>query len=289
MNVLSKLLDQRIKQLRTDTPRSGRRIAEDGQVFNETDYMRNDPRSIAHGMWPGARIDGAYGQRVSAGAESRYPIWPDVATVGVAYGGGTQLEVLSTGAGAANDVPGGSGMGHVFIHYLDGDLVERDLTVEMNAGTPVQLPVDDVTFVQCMHTDDFQAGYASGVIVLRATVGGATFSQISVGEPRCSSSFRMVPRGMALYIDGAIGSSISETADVSTTLAIVANEIYDHQYRDPVIWMPFGSVGVQNAPAALNFFGPQSFKEGTIVGGIHSSDKAVTVGLTWIGHLEPVS
>lgn len=279
---------QLLRQLQSDPPISGRHIAEDGLVFNMADYARSDPRAIARGLWPGAEGLGAYGLRTSTGIEERFPIWPDGANVGVAYDGGTQLEIVSTGAGSADDAPGGNGMAYVSIHYLDANLEPQELVVEMNGATPVPLPVDDVTFVQCMHTSERDAGYAAGSIVLRAVVGGAVFSQIAVGAPRCSSAFRMVPKGKRLYIDGAVGSSVSATADVPTAMFIVANEIFNHQYRDPVIWIPFGATGVQNGSVAFNFPLQQSFKEGTIVGGLHSSTKAGTFGLTWVGHLEPV-
>ena len=265
-------------------PFTGRFMADDGVMVNIAEFLRRLPLSIARGEYPGASGFGAYGLRTSTGAETRFPVWPDGATVGVAYNGGTQLEIVST---SVEDAPGGTGMAYTSIHYLDGGLNEIEIEVEMNGTTPVQLPVDDVTFVQCMHTSDQEAGYAAGTIVLRATVGGAVFSQIAIGAPRCSSSFRMVPKGKKLYIDGAIGSSNSVTADTQTTLFLVANDIYGHKYRDPVIWIPFGSTGVSNGGIGFNFPTPQNFAEGTIIGGLHSSSKAATVGISWYGHLEP--
>ena len=267
-------------------PFTGRFMADDGAMVNVAEFIRRQPLSIARGEYPGAEPFGAYGLRTSAAAETRFPVWPDGATIGVAYDGGAQLEIVST---SAQDAPGGTGMGYVSIHYLDAELIERDIEVTMNGLTPVQLAVADVVFVQCMHTSSTAGGYAAGTIVLRATVGGLIFSQIAIAAPRCSSVFRMVPKGSVLYIDGAVGSSISVTADTQTTLFLVANAIYDHKYRDPVIWVPFGSTGVSNGGIGFNFLTPQHFDEGTIVGGLHSSGKAATVGMSWYGHLEPAT
>lgn len=268
-------------QLRTDPPRTGRVIAGDGSTINEADLLRSMPVNIARGLLPGAEPISAFGERITAGAESKTPVWPDGA-IKLAPAGGAQLYVVST---SAQDAPGGTGIGYLDVHYVDRDGAEVDSLITMAGLTPVPLP-QRARFVQCAHTDERQAAYAAGVITIQ-DIGAGVYSQIAAGETRCSSSFRIVPRGKVLYIDGAIGSSTSLTADTTTILRLVANEIYGHRYTNPLVFIPIASIGIQNGATGFTFPVPLRLQEGSIIGCNHTSNKAATIGCSWFGRLEP--
>jgi hypothetical protein len=269
------------KQLRTDPPRTGRIIASDGETINEADLMRREPINIARGMYPGAEFIAAFGERTTTGAETRFPVWPDGA-IKLGGVGGVQLYVVST---SAQDGPGGTGIEYLHVHYVDRNLVPVDSEIIMGGLTPVPLP-QRAKFVQCAHTAERQAASAVGTITIQDGSGNV-YSQIAIGETRCSSSFRIVPKGMVLYVDGAVGSSVSATADTTTQMRLVANEIYSHQYNDPLVFIPIASIGMQNGAVAFNFPDMIRYREGTVVGCTHTTNKSATVACSWFGRLEP--
>lgn len=270
--------------LREIHPFTGRFIGDDGALVNLADFVNWHPQTVARGLNPNAQPFSAYGERIVVGAETNTPIWPD-GIIRTGPIGGVQLYAKSS---SANDTVGGSGMGYLSVHYLDEDRVDTDATIPLAGLTQVALPTKAM-FIQCAHTGVEQAKVAAGTITI-VDGSGNVYSQIDVGEPRCSSSFRMVPKGTRLFIDGAVGSSTSATSDTASRIRIVANELFDHQYIDPLLFMPVGSISLQNNAIAFAFpvaLGP--FREGSVVGAIHSSNKACTVGVTWFGRLETVS
>jgi len=277
------------EQLRTDPPHSGRIIAEDGTITNLADEIRLTLPNIIRGKIPGAVPLIAYGERTSAGAEVRYPIWPDGATIAEApYGTGVVIQSTSI-----NDTAGGTGVRSVSIHYLRQDFSPvDDLVITLNGTTSV--PINDplFRFAQCMHVTPGQVGsgkVAAGEITLTNPAKTQVYSQIPTGGLRCSSSYRMVPKGKRLIVDTAVTSSVSSTADTTDLVRLVSNYFEGHYYRDPLLFIPYASIGVQNNAIASNFpggIGP--LPEGTIIGCTHTSNKASTVSCDWFGHLEPV-
>lgn len=276
-------------QLRTDPPMSGRIIAEDGTITNLADEIRGSVQNIARGKVPGAYQLIAYGERTSAGAESRYPIWPDGATIATApYGSGVTIQSSS-----ANDTVGGTGIQSVSIHYLRQDYSPvDDLVIPLNGTTPV--PINDPLFhfAQCMHVTPGKIGsgrVAAGNIVLTNAGQTQIYSQIPVGGLRCSSSYRMVPKGTRLFIDNAVASSVSSTADTTDLVRLVSNYFEGHYYTNPTLFIPYASIGVQNNAISSSFGGGVGpLPEGAIIGCTHTSNKASTVSCDWFGHLEPV-
>lgn len=276
------------KQLRTDPPRTGRIIAEDGTVTNEADILRHDPRNIARGLVDGARQISAYGERTTAGAEAEFPVWPDGAISLAPYNAGVTIQSTS-----ANDTANGTGIQALHLHYVRQNITEvDDMIVELNGTTPVPINDPQFLFMQCMHVVPGRVGSglsAAGAITAENGAGTATYSEISTGRLRCSSSFRIVPKGKNLFIDTAVGSSVSATADTTTLLRIVANQIAYHQYTNPFLLIPHASVGVQNNAVSASFpasVGP--FPPGTVVGCTHTSNKAAIVSCSWFGRLEPI-
>lgn len=275
-------------QLRTDSPRSGRYIAEDGTITNIVDELRAQPINITRGRMAGAEFTSSYGERVTTGAETDYPVWPDGAIALASYGSGVTVQSTS-----ANDSAAGTGIQALHLHYLRQDYSRVDsVIVELNGTTPV--PINDPQFhwMQCMHVVPGRVGsggIAAGIITAKNGAGTETYSEIAVGKLRCSSSFRMVPKGVNLFIDGAVGSSVSLTSDTTTLLRIVANRIDGHTYTDPLLFIPQLSIGAQNSAIASGFAGGLGpFPPGTAVGCYHSSTKAAIISCSWFGRLEPV-
>lgn len=242
--------------------------------------------AIARGLVPGAKTFSAYGERTSAGAETNYPIWPN-GPFSIPASSGVQMSIVSTSAQDASLT--GTGFWSVEIHYLDNLLAERAEIVPLNGTTPVLTVATNIRFIQCMHVYDAGSLGGDGAAgTITASNGGSTYSQINATQKRCSSAFRMVPAGYTLRILAASASSISGTAVTQTQIRLVANTIDTHSFFNPLIMIPFGSAGVENSGIALAFPPQEAFPAGTVVGAIHTSDKAATVSVTWFGYLEPI-
>jgi hypothetical protein len=89
-------------------------------------------------------------------------------------------------------------------------------------------------------------------------------------------------------VKGAVVSSVSLTADSYAITRIIASEIDNHQYIDPFIFIPQGSIGAQNNGIGYEFPVPFTFSSGTIIGGRVTTNKACTVSYDWFGWLEDV-
>lgn len=244
-------------------------------------YLRDDYyRNVARGLVAGARPFGAYGKRTTVGAETNV-VWPD-GVYSFPPASGVQLSVVST---SANDTVAGTGIRTLEIHYLDANLDEQHEIVTMNGLTPVLTTATNVRFVQCMHLNTFGAGKAAAGNIT-ASVGAAVFSQISIGEVRCSSSVRMVPRGKRLLIYAVEGGSVSGTAAAQTIVQFATPTFEGHNYIPDAVFIPLASAAVQDASLALPLLGPIPFTEGQACGMIFSTDKTATVVSSWFGILE---
>jgi len=113
----------------------------------------------------------------------------------------TALEVLSTGAGAANDTLAGTGVQKVKITYLDADYSQQTQTIDMAGATPV--PLTDATILRVNSIRATQVGtggVAAGTIIVRTVVGTNTVRAIAVGFTRGRGLTYTVPLGRTLYI-----------------------------------------------------------------------------------------
>lgn len=272
--------------LKRMNPRNGRIVAEDGSILNLASYLRQLPLGINRGQAVGYHPINAFGSRVGLAGETNYPIWPNGPKVIPAPYGDT-LTVQST---SIEDAPDGEGIASLHLHYLRQDLSEADAIIELNGTTPVPFNDPLFHFMQCMHVETVGSNYADDGAAGEITFSGAVniYSDIAISEVRCSSAFRMVPRGKRLFVDGAVGASVSGTASTRATVRMIANEIEDHVYTDPYIYIPHGEVGLQDNAIAFNFpggLGP--FQQGTIVGGSFTIAKDANISLSWYGRLEP--
>jgi hypothetical protein len=125
---------------------------------------------------------------------------------------------------------------------------------------------------------------AAGIIT--AANGGTTYSLIALGEKRCSSSARRVPRGQTLYLHALWGGSASGTAAASTTIRLVATYLAEHDYTEDGIGMPYASISVQDSSEALTLLSLFPIPEGTVVALEASSDKGATISGGFAGYLE---
>jgi len=257
-----------------DTPTKG---AHDAMI------VMDHREAIAHGYSPGEYQLNSFGERTTTGSETNFPVWPDGA-FNIPAITGVQMSFVST---SANDTAAGSNIRSLEMHYLDANLVEMEETIILNGLTPVLSVATDVRFIQCLHINTFGTiPNAAGIIT--ASNAGIIYSQIAIGEVRCTSSFRMVPAGKKLFIDALIGSSISGTATARTIIKMVSTRLDNHSYQFPLILIPLASIGVQDNAVTLAMPSQGSFVAGDIVGFVHTSDKACTVSASFFGRLELV-
>ena len=242
------------------------------------DAIGND---VARGKVPGAEPIGSYGEREADAGETNRVVWPN-GVFSLPDAAGVQMSIVST---STDDTDGGTGVNEIEIHYLDADLVAGHEIIPLAGLTPVLTAATNIRFVNCLHIQvPGTLSAASGDIT--ASNGGTTYSQISAGEVRCSSSMRMIPAGKICFVAGAAASSVSGTAAARTVIRIVGSELDNHQYIDPLILMPYGSIAVQDSSEAFNFPVPLRFSAGSVVGLTVTTDKAATVAGSWFGWIE---
>lgn len=256
-------------------------VYEPNHGFNGAPISMMYRDAVAKGLVTGSRVESSFGERTTTGAETNFPVWPDGAFV-LPPSAGVQMSIVST---SANDSSAGTNIRTVEVHYLDANLAEQHETVTLNGITPVLTVATNIRFIQCMHIATYGTNaYAAGTIT--ASNAGKVYSQISVNELRCSSSFRMIPAGKRLFIDTLIGSSISGTSAARTIIKFVASELDAHQYTNPLILIPHASIGMQDNSATLTLAVSISFTAGSVVGFVHTSDKAAIISASWFGRLE---
>lgn len=244
-------------------------------------FVMDYQNAIARSLVPGAYPLNSFGERTSTVAETNFPVWPD-GVFNIPAVAGVQMSFVST---SAADSSAGANIRTMELHYLDANLLEKTETIILNGLTPVLTIATNIRFIQCLHVATFGTNYnAAGIIT--ASNAGIIYSQIAIGESRCTSSFRMVPAGKKLYIDGLIGSSISGTAAARTIIKFVASELDNRQYISPLILLPQASIGVQDNSAIFSMPPQPGYNAGSVVGFTHTSDKAATISASFFGRLE---
>lgn len=239
---------------------------------------------IVRGQVAGSVPFNAYGQHAAAGAVTNQVIWPDGA-FNLPPAAGVQLTVVSTSAEDDN-TPGGTGVRTVDIHYLDANLAEQVETVALNGLTSVTTVATNIRFVQCMHI--LTAGTNRAAVgTIDATSGGVIYSRISAGSRRCASTARMVPAGKRLLVKGAVAGAASGTAAAVGIIKISSTYFEGHDLTSQSVFVPFGSVAVQDASIPYTFPVPAGpFPAGTVVLMEATTDKGATITGDWFGYLE---
>jgi len=240
--------------------------------------------AIGRGLVPGAYPMSGYGQYVSTGPVTNHVIWPD-GTFLLPPPAGLQMSIVST---SANDdgSPVGTGVRTIDIHYLDANLNPMIENLTMNGVTPVLTVATNIRFIQCVHIRT-AGSLKSAAGVITASSGGQIYSQIDAGSRRCSSTARMVPAGKQLFVGGATGGSVSGTAAAGAIIKISSTYFDGHDLSDQGIFMPFGSISMQDMSVAYTFPIPAGpFPAGSVVLMEVTVDKASTITGNWFGWVE---
>lgn len=237
---------------------------------------------ISRGKIEGAFSFSSYGKRTTSGAESGV-IWANGAWL-APPAVGVRLSIVST---SASDGVGGTGIRSLEIHYLDANLYLQHETIVLNGVTPVLTVATNIRFIQCGRMITYGTGKAAaGIITFKDSITAQTYNQISVGENRCSSSARMVPKSKRLVITGLVGSSISGSAQTSALLSIATSNFEGHDLSADSVLTPLATIGVQDGSQAMTMETPLIFTEGAIIAMTYSVDKAAIVTGTYFGWLE---
>jgi len=248
----------------------------------------NLPLEIARGNIGGSQPFGAFGRITTSSEVTNHLVWAN-GIWEAPPATGIQLSVVSDDD---EDGVGGTGIRSLHVHYLDTDLKPHTEIVTLDGTTPVLTQAEDIRFLQCAHLNTYGSSKAAvGIIVFTNIAETQTYNQIDALENRCSSSARMVPAGKRAIIYGMVGSSVSGTAAVSTTLSVASSFFYDIDYTADSILIQFGSVGLQDGSEAFNLPIPGVFPEGSIVAMICSTNKNSVATITgdWFGWLEDVT
>ena len=156
----------------------------------------------------------------------------------------------------------------------------------MDGLTPVINAVTGVRFIQCLHVKTTGTDYQGAVGIIRAYQGAQDYAVTAAGSTRCASSARMVPKGKRVFVQGLVGASVSGTAAAGAIISAVATELDNHQYTEQGLFIPFGSIGVQDGSEAFNLPIPVPFTEGTVIAMTATVDKAATITGDWFGWQE---
>lgn len=239
---------------------------------------------ISRGNVAGASPFSSYGRYVATGAISNQVIWPD-GTFAIPPVGGLQMSIVSTSASDDGD-PVGTGVRTMDIHYLDSNLIPQVEAIVLNGLTPVLTVATNIRFIQCMHI--LTAGSArSAVGTINASNGGQIYSQIAAGSRRCASSARMVPAGKKLFVAGAVGGSTSGTAAAGAEIKISSTYFEGHDLTSQSVFVPFGSVSMQDISVPYTFPLPAGpFPAGSVILMEVSVDKGALITGNWFGWLE---
>lgn len=248
--------------------------------------VSDEALEIARGDVDGSQSFGAYGKKVTAGAEATNLLWANGAWYIPNQTVGEQIRIVST---SAEDGIAGTGIRSVHVHYLDANLDIQSEEVVLNGTTPVLTVATNIRFIECGHIDTFGSTKKSvGTITFTNLANTKTYNQIDTLETRCSSSLRMIPRGKRGVIVGLVGSSISGTASAGTLVSIGVSYFQGHDYTADEILIPTGTVGIQDSAVPYNLPIPLIIPEGTLVGMLCSTDKAATITGDWFGWIEDV-
>jgi len=238
---------------------------------------------IARGNVSGAKPFGSFGELTTVSADVNRIIWPN-GVFKIPNQAGITVDIVSSDI---NDADGGTGVNSIEVHYLDVNLEEQAVIILLDGTTPIVSAIAGVRFINCMHIQTTGTPGQGAVGNIKAYVGAQTYSEIAAGDVRCASSARMVPANKRAMVAGIVGSAISGTAAARALVQVVATELDNHQYIDQELFIPFGSIGLQDSSEGFILPVPLTFKAGTIIAMLlKNTDKAATITADWFGWLE---
>lgn len=241
---------------------------------------------VARGNVVGSESFSSYGKKVTGGSISTSMLWAD-GDFSIPLSAGQQLSIKST---SIEDGVGGLGIRSIHLHYLDNTLTPQVEEVVLNGTTEVLTVATNIRFLQCAHISAYgDSKVAVGNITFKNIAKTETYNQINAGELRCTSSARMIPAGKRAIIYGIFASSVSGTASTSSIVNLAVTYFAGHDYTADTIFMPIGSIGVQDGASTYTLPIPYVAPEGTIVCMTCSTDKAATIIGGFFGFLENAS
>lgn len=237
--------------------------------------------NIARNKYSGISNFSAYGKKTTIGADSGL-LWSD-GIFSVEPSASAIIEILSTNAG---DSEAGTGIRTLAVIYIADDWTEKTEIVTMNGLTPV-LMQNQVRFINCMFGITYGSlKYSAGNITARKTGTVINYNYIAINKKRCASSARMVPEGKRFLITAAIGSSVSATADTTTSIELVTSDFGGYEFLNPLILVPIASLGYENSAFGIVFPSPFMIKPRNIIAAEFITNKAATITCDIFGIIE---
>lgn len=236
--------------------------------------------NISRGHVTGSQPFGSFGKRTATGAVTIQVLWPNGAFV-LPSAAGLEMTVVST---SAQDSAAGTGIRTIDIHYLDPDLGDQIIIVNMNGTTPVVVTGVLMRFIQCLHGTSWGSGKAAAGTITVSN-GGQTYSEISIGENRCTSSARMVPAGKRLMVNAMYSSSRSP-ATGETSVSLASTHFDGHDFSEDSVFLPIAEAGFQDNGLTIRIDPPMPFSEGACVAMLYTQASTATVTGGWFGWLE---
>jgi len=236
-------------------------------------WRNNNLIDIARGNVPGSRPYTAFGNRTTDGAEDNIIVTETGMPASFIVPNRIQLSVVSTSA---------SDIGRVKIRYLDGDLVERVESVQLNGTTPVLTAADDIRAINNAYYID-----GAGVVgTVTGTSGGVTYMVIPAGSIQFNTTMQRVPAGKRLMINALYAGAISGSAAARCMVKLETTFINGDSFADQGILHPVAAIGAQDNSTALGGVGPFPVHAGEWIGLTSSCDKAADITAGYFGWLE---
>lgn len=236
-------------------------------------WRNNNIADIARGNVPGSRPYTAFGNRTTAGAEDSIIITENGMPTSFVVPDSIQVSLVSTSA---------SDTGSIKMRYLDGDLVERVETVQLDGTTPVLTSATDIRAINNAYYID-----GAGLVgTVTGTNGGVTYMVIPSGSVQFNTTMQRVPAGKRLMINALYGGAISGSAAARCMIKLETTFINGDSFADDGILHPVAAVGVQDNSATLGGIGPFPVYPGEWIGLTSSCDEAADITAGYFGWLE---
>ena len=218
------------------------------------DDVNNFYNDVSLGLIAGARSFNMIGERegiasltngedIWMGAAATIPHPPDV---------GEQMTIVSTNV---NDTLLGSGVRKVEIHYLDGDGLEQEETIELDGTNPVNTVATDISFVNDFEAVDWGSnGLPLGDITIYKIGFPATvYDILKAGANKSLTSIFKVPVNKQLIIIGYIPT---QTGNQDTSIRLRGTY---HKYDRLAIggFLFISPVRLANNPIPIVFTPPE--------------------------------
>lgn len=242
----------------------------DRQSWHERTYRANNIADIARGYIPGAKPFSAFGERITAGAETDSVLWESNMPATLTVPNGVQLSFVSSGTDTRR----------LKLIYLDGDLIERAEVITLTGTTPVLTTATDIRFVNSMYSLD-----GSAAVTVTGTHGGTTYVRLNAGDVQFNQAMYRVPTARRLMLTALYAGATSGTSAARVTVKAEASFFNGDRFADAGILHPIGAVGLQDNAVTLPF-GPFPIPAGEIVALTFRCDKAANVVGGFFGWME---